>query len=471
MHLYIFIKKIRFLATIIFGVALLVSCVELHQNAYQWTKQNRIFLYISCPSKLSVHISFVVSAISFMNNNEEWINVVLDRCVDSDEILGKQVKLTEFCLPPGHYVKMKWKILEAKKKRGGEVFSLALPVPEGEYIQDIEFVVFARESSVLFVDWYPDESIFDKYLFQPKMVIRKQNNDIKNVLLYVTNSGSDSVTVINRQHDMVVGSVAVARSPRGIVATPDGRKVYVANSGSNNISVIDPGANRVINTISNFSYSPVELALSDDGRWLYATNSDSDNVSVIDTVSSMLTGVIPVGQDPGSVVFDGRRAKLYVANRGENSISIIDVNTSTVESTVTVGLNPSSLAIFEDKLYVANSGSSNLFVIAIPSYTIEKTIPVLQRPVWIQPGLSGRIYLSSAGTNEISFIYPLMGMIFRNIPVGNLPGHMAIDSLRRKLYVVNSLSDDVSVVDLTDKKVKSVIQVGKKPYGIVVIEH
>jgi len=54
--------------------------------------------------------------------------------------------------------------------------------------------------------------------------------------------------------------------------------------------------------------------------------------------------------------------------------------------------------------------------------------------------------------------------------VGDLPSHMAMDTPRRKLYVVNRLSEDVSVVDLATKKVKTVIEVGRKPCGIAVIE-
>jgi YVTN family beta-propeller protein len=41
--------------------------------------------------------------------------------------------------------------------------------------------------------------------------------------------------------------------------------------------------------------------------------------------------------------------------------------------------------------------------------------------------------------------------------------------LRRKLYVVNTLSEDVSVIDLVTKKAITVIQVGRKPHGIAVV--
>jgi YVTN family beta-propeller protein len=60
--------------------------------------------------------------------------------------------------------------------------------------------------------------------------------------------------------------------------------------------------------------------------------------------------------------------------------------------------------------------------------------------------------------------------VTRHISVGDLPSQMGVDPVRRKLYVVNRLSEDLSVIDLIRNKVKTVIQVGGKPYGIALIK-
>ncbi len=464
------------------GLMLAITCVtscavETHLKGSQGTNDGQVFLYLSCPRKSAVVITFAVSNISFMNNMGEWVDVAVERRIDSAELSERQIKLCEFYLPAGKYERMKWKIPEARVKRGAKTFSLALPEPEGEHVLDIEFVVHPRGSIALFADWNTEESVFDKHLFKPVMAIRKQGIEITRLLLYVTNSGDDCVTVIDREKDIVVGIIAVGESPMGIVTSRHGNRVYVANSGSNSISVIDTAARTVITTIRNFGYSPAELALSGDGRLLYATNPHSDNVSVIDAFSGTVIRRISVGEHPAGITFDQDRDKIYVANRASNSVSIIDAKTFTVEpkSPVTVGLGPTSVAICEDNLYVANSGSNSISVIDVPSrgdasYRVTATIPVAQRPVWVLSGLSRRIYVSSAGNNEVSFIYASTLMVTRNITVGAFPCHMAIDRLRRKLYVVNSLSEDVSVIDLVTKRVKTVIQVGRKPHGIAVIE-
>ena len=459
----------RLIIVVLAAVSIPACIFEPTSIDLQLGNKGQVFFYLSCPKKPTFDISFSISGMSFRNKEGEWIDVAVDKQIHSAGLAQSQIKLCELYLPAGKYEQIKWTISEAKLKKDGKIFSLALPQPGENHFFDMEFSVFPGESFAFFVDWNPEESVFDKYLFRPKMTLRKQGIEIKNILLYVTNSDSNCVTVIDRQQDRVVATIAVDQSPMGIVASPDGNNIYVANSGAGNISVIDTGVNRVINTISNFGYSPAELALSGDGLTLYATNPNSDNISVIDTLSNMVTGSISVGNNPAGIVVDQDRHKVYVANKASNSISIINMETSAVEDTVTVGFNPTSVAIHQDELYVANSGSNNISVIDIPSHSVTKTILLSQKPTWLVSGLSGRIYVSNAD-NEISFIYASMDVTTRNISVGDLPSQMAVDPLRRKLYVVNTLSEDLSVIDLTTRRLRTVIQVGRGPHGIALIE-
>ncbi|MBW1834231.1 MAG: beta-propeller fold lactonase family protein [Deltaproteobacteria bacterium] len=461
--------KFRLIMLVLAAVSIQACIFEPTSMDLQLANKGQVFFYLSCPQKPTFDISFSISGMSLMNKEGEWIDVAVDKRIHSAGLAQNQIKLQEFYLPAGKYERIKWTISETNLKKDGKIFSLATPQPGGNHFFDMEFSVFSGESFAIFADWNPEESVFDKYLFKPKMTLRKQGIEIKNILLYVTNSDSNCVTVIDRQHDRVVAAIAVNQSPMGIVASPDGNKIYVANSGSNNISVIDTGLNRVINTIGNFGYSPAELALSGDGLTLYATNPNSNNISVIDTLSNIVTGWIYVGNDPADIVVDQDRCKVYVVNKASNSVSIVNVNTSAVENTVPVGFNPTGVAIHQDKLYVTNADSNSISVIDIPSYLVTKTISLSQKPMWLVSGLSKRIYVSCAD-NEVSFIYPSMDMTTRNISVGDLPSQMAVDSFRKKLYVVNTMSEDLSVIDLATKRVKTVIQVGRRPHGIALIE-
>ena len=94
----------------------------------------------------------------------------------------------------------------------------------------------------------------------------------------------------------LVGSVNpnVEPYPKGIAVNPAGTRVYVANSGSNSISVIDTTSNTVINTV-DVGEEPGHLAVNLAGTRVYVTNSASNSICVIDTSSNTVIDTINVG--------------------------------------------------------------------------------------------------------------------------------------------------------------------------------
>ena len=77
---------------------------------------------------------------------------------------------------------------------------------------------------------------------------------------YITNTGSNSVSVIDTATNTVVATVAVGFAPLGVAVNPAGTRVYVANNGSNNVSVIDTATNTVAATVA-VGFSPDAFGL------------------------------------------------------------------------------------------------------------------------------------------------------------------------------------------------------------------
>src|ERR1051326_6988017 len=107
--------------------------------------------------------------------------------------------------------------------------------------------------------------------------------------------------------------------------------IYVTNSGSNTISVIDGKTNKVVATIL-VGASPHNIIGSMLGK-LYVTNSGSDNVSVIDGKTNKVVATIPVGTSPHDII-GSMLGKLYVTNSGSDNVSVIDGKTNKVVATI-----------------------------------------------------------------------------------------------------------------------------------------
>ena len=57
--------------------------------------------------------------------------------------------------------------------------------------------------------------------------------------IYVANRDDNTVTVLNGQTSLVVGSVRVGTAPSAIAVDEANNRIYVANAGSGTISVLD----------------------------------------------------------------------------------------------------------------------------------------------------------------------------------------------------------------------------------------
>jgi YVTN family beta-propeller protein len=79
----------------------------------------------------------------------------------------------------------------------------------------------------------------------------------------------------------------------------------------------------------------------------------------------------------------------------------------------------------------------------------------------VDPSIN-KIYVANSRSNTVSVIDSDSGNV-TNIPVGGSPGYLAVSPLTDKIYVANSFSGTVSVINPSSDKVISTIPVGTYP--------
>jgi YVTN family beta-propeller protein len=141
-----------------------------------------------------------------------------------------------------------------------------------------------------------------------------------------------SVTVVRPFDGKILKQIITGLHPNEIVSDTRGKFVYVTNSNSDNISVIDTRKDEVSETISvrlqpeinpYFGDSPNGLCLSKDDRTLYVANGLDNAIAVISLGNkasakgklpqSEITGFIPTGAYPSSVCISSSGV-LYISN-------------------------------------------------------------------------------------------------------------------------------------------------------------
>ena len=303
--------------------------------------------------------------------------------------------------------------------------------------------------------------------------------------IYVANSGSDTVTVIDSANNTAYRSLRVGISPVHIYGNPlpndtSQDTIYVANSGSGSVSLINATTDTVNPKPVPVGISPVhvygDLSVSDT---IYVVNSGSDSVSVINTTTSTVKKEIPVGVSPVHVYGDlSVSDTIYVANSGSDSVSVI--NTTTEYSKKRDICWGAPVYIFGDPsfdtIYVANSGSDSVSVINTTTDTVNpKPVPVGISPVHIfgnltsnffgSQSVSDTIYVANSGSDSVSVINTTTSTVKKEIPVGGAPVYIFVDSFLGDIYVANSESGGVSVIDGKTNEAVAGVTFNVSPFG------
>jgi YVTN family beta-propeller protein len=141
-----------------------------------------------------------------------------------------------------------------------------------------------------------------------------------------------TVSVFSPTNGKQIKEIIVGLHPNDIISSPDGNFVYIANSNSDEISVINSKSDEVIETIPvrlgeennpYFGDSPNGLGISGDGKTLYVAMGMDNAVAVVNlgqnasstskNSESRIAGFIPTGAYPGAVCVLNDK-QLYVAN-------------------------------------------------------------------------------------------------------------------------------------------------------------
>ena len=136
--------------------------------------------------------------------------------------------------------------------------------------------------------------------------------------VYVTNGGSDTVTVLDVVNVRVDRELAVGHNPVAVAASPTRNEIYVVNSGAaganGSLSVIDAEHNAVVATIPCTGSRCPSISTPPATR-AYVANSGSNSVSVVDLKARREIAQIAAGEQPVAARLAPDGKTLVVANQ------------------------------------------------------------------------------------------------------------------------------------------------------------
>ncbi len=299
--------------------------------------------------------------------------------------------------------------------------------------------------------------------------------------IYVVNAGAaganGSISVIDAEHNTVVATIGVHRQPLSIDLDADGARAYVANSGSNSISVIDLKARREIAQFGA-GEGPVAARLAADGKTLVVANQAGNSVTVMDPADGHVRAVF--GDCPGAAgpVILPDSSKAFVPCSAGHQVMVIALANSkarpnqpdALEALMDVGRGPSDLALKPDggEIFVSNSLSDSVSEIYNTTDEVADTYMIGADPVF---GLVSRdnatLYVANQRSQEVTVYSIDDGKRVGSAHVGDGPAAMAFSDVGHLLFVVDRRSGDVAVVRTATQSLFTLLPAGRDPNSIV----
>lgn len=150
-----------------------------------------------------------------------------------------------------------------------------------------------------------------------------------------------------------IGAVSVGSRPLAVAYSAVDSRLYVSNQGSNTVSVLN--VNDPINMLSvgvaiPVAEQPAVLAVSPDGREVWVPSQRSSTVSIIDTATLAVINTVSAPDFSDGVAFTSAGTRAFVVVRSSDpnwygTLIEFDVPTRTQLSTTELGFYPQSIAV------------------------------------------------------------------------------------------------------------------------------
>ena len=282
--------------------------------------------------------------------------------------------------------------------------------------------------------------------------------------VYVVNSGNGAnlgfVSIINAENNAVTGNIQVHRRPVSIDVDATGDRAYVANAGSNTISMLDLKERRVIATIGA-GEEPVQARPTPDGKTVVVPNRRGNSVSLVDPATRGVRAYFTGCPAASNAVVLPDSSKAFVACSGGHQVMAIALarpdahpaQPDRMEALLDVGRAPVQLALKPDggEVFVSNSQSNSISEIVTTTNDVGGAYIMGDDPV---RGLVSRdnslLYVANLNSQEVTIYSIEDGKRTGWVRVGDGPSAMAFSSAGHLLFVVNTRSNDVAVVRTDD---------------------
>ena len=292
--------------------------------------------------------------------------------------------------------------------------------------------------------------------------------------MYVPNSESNTVDVIDQQSMKIVGHFAVGALPQHVTPSYDLRTLYVDNDHGNSLTPIDPSTGMPGTPIP--VTDPYNLYFTPDGRDAIVVAEARGHLDFRDAHTMQLVDSVTVpcrGVDHMDFTADGRYALASCEFSGD--LVVLDVAHRQIVQTVTLprrAARPQDVKLSPDGLlfYVADMTNGGIWAIDAHTWQVLGFLPTGAGAHGLYPSRDARLlYVSNRSAGTVSVVsFATRSIVATWTIPGGSPDMGGVSADGRVLWLSGRYDAEVYAISTVDGRLLARIPVGRGPHGLCV---
>jgi DNA-binding beta-propeller fold protein YncE len=301
-------------------------------------------------------------------------------------------------------------------------------------------------------------------------VVRKARSYV-----YVPNSRSATVDVINQATGHIVRHFAVGLLPQHVVPSWDLKTLWVTNDVGNTLTPIDPNTGKPGRSVP--VTDPYNMYFTADGKYAIVVEEAHRVLAFRDPHTMKLHHALDVSMCPGvdhmDFTADGRTALVSCEFSGR--MIVVDLVKERVKKVIPLAplAMPQDVKLSPDgkTFYVADMQSGGVWLVNAQTMTKERFIRTGAGAHGLYPSRDSKtLYVSNRGEGSISLIDFKTRRVRTkwHIPGGGSPDMGGVSADGKVLWLSGRYNDVVYAISTTTGKLLREIPVGAGPHGLCV---
>ncbi|MFR9797101.1 hypothetical protein ACL02U_14500 [Streptomyces sp. MS06] len=293
--------------------------------------------------------------------------------------------------------------------------------------------------------------------------------------VYVPNTQSDTVSVIDPATYKVIETIPVGRQPQHVVPSWDLKTLWVNNDKGNTLTPIDPSTGKAGPTVD--VHDPYNLYFTPNGKYAVVMASLDRELVFRDAHTMKRVKTVPVscyGVNHADFSRDGR----YFIVSCEFSGELLKVDTEQMkvvgqQKLPVEGAKPQDVKVSPDgkRFYIADMVADGLWILDGDTFATPSFLPTGKGAHGLYISRDSRVmYVSNRGEGSISIFNFAQHKVTDkwHLPDGGSPDMGGVSADGKVLWLSGRYDSEVYAIDTRTGKQLARIKVGRGPHGLAV---